>query len=103
MPLARSSKFWIGAVFTKSFVISPLLLNPDLAVVVMDRRGVPAERGHGHVHEGKKRQAAQYFVQLGIARHVEDADVAVTPGNAPAVAPDGRALQFMTAGFLFGL
>src|SRR3990167_6281150 len=60
--------------------------NARSAVVVVDGRGVPAQRLHLDVHVREQRQARQHVMHRGGALDVEDAAVGVAAGNAPTSA-----------------
>src|SRR5260370_11775334 len=58
-----------------------------------------AQRSHAHDHEREQRQRREDGMQFGIAFDVEDADVAVLPGDAPEMAHVTGALQVLRARF----
>src|SRR5215471_14139791 len=64
-------------------------------LVVVDRRRMPAERRHLHLHEGIERQARQDVVKLGVALDIKDADVRVVADDAPDVAPLAGTLELL--------
>src|SRR5690606_25963043 len=113
-PATVFRKSWTSGVSKIFTVMVPLLSccvvppavfhGGDLsAVVLADRRGMPAQRDDLDVHVGKQRQPGEQLVQLLVAVHVEDAVVGVLAHHAPDVAPLAAALQLLRIGLLAGL
>lgn len=72
------------------------------AIILMDRRRVPAQGRDGDVHIGEQRQVADQVLQLGVVGHIKNADVGVAASHPPQVTPLALLLQVLGVGFLPG-